>query len=273
MLEYLDGTDVTLVIPLVDSEGGSVVASSVLYRLFDGDDAEVVAETAVDPFVSGAESVTITIPGSANTMKPIADLSNYEAVIAMTEARVVRLKITTATGTITTSKVYGLKRESNLLVGVNTFQTLQQAMINSNEITDKLGWANGNEAQQTTALIEAHGRLSQLNFKLELGDMSRLSYKSVGSTMVKLVDITKAEYDGLPAKFRKALSLAQIAEADFILNADDTDSIRASGIIQTKVGETSTTFRDGKSLEFAVCSKAIKYLQRYVSFSASIGRA
>lgn len=272
---YINGTEVTLVVPVTDSEGNSVVASSVAYRVLDGNDTELVAETVVGGFTAGDAEVNLVIPASINTMAEIADLNDREAVIATIEARAVYLKFTTAEGVIGASEIYGLMREQSLIVGVNTFQTYAQAMINAGEITDKTGWDNAVETQRSTALQEARNRLLRVSFRLEANDMSRLSYSRTGVEGYgpALADMTKAEFDQLPAKFKKALAMAQVAEADFILSGDETEELKAAGVISHKVGESATAFRPGKTLEYAVCRKAMQYIQRYVSLGASIGRS
>lgn len=275
MNAHLDGTEVTLEIPVADSDGNAVTAVSIMYRVVDGNDVVKVAEQALATYTPGAASATIVVPAEANVMAAIGDVDDSEEVIHTREARRVILKIQTASGTISSSHVYALEREQVLIAGVNSFQTYANAQVKALEISDRIGWDGATENQRVSALIEARRRIVRMAFRVEASDMSRVSYsrKTIrGGYSPTLDDMGQQEFLGLPDKFRNALCLAQIAEADYILNGDELEEMKVSGIISSTVGETSTTFKDGKALEFPICRKALMHVQRYVTFSASIGR-
>jgi hypothetical protein len=270
---YSDGGSLALTIPLVDSAGQTVIPTAVEYALLGSDDVEILARTAVT-FTDGDTDVYLTTTALQNTMAAIGDVNDAAVLIKFKETREVVLYMTTTTGEVVGSYLYVLERAAGqLMTGVNSFQTYKDGQMNSLEIPDTLGWDSSEKADRVSALLESHRRIAQLYFRVPVNDMSKINYSfSLSKEDIKVSELGKDEYDNLPAKFKIALALAQIAEADYILESDELEEQRDSGILSFKVGESEHTFRSSKSVENSVSKKSMKYLRPYINTSVGLRR-
>lgn len=264
MQTFLNATDVTLNIPLQDANGNALAPTAVSYRVTDQSGVEKVASTPVASFTLGDTSVDLTIPALANT------------VVSPREMRVVTLSLTVGGNTVVILDNYVVQLADPLVTGVNSFQSYQESLLTALEMASLTGWNAASVDERVNALIEARHHINQLSFSV-LGttlDQSNIDYSFGSSTeyIGDLRNVTASQFVNLPVNFKRALQLAQVAEADAILGGDATADKRRSGLLAETVGESKQMFQSGKPLDLPVSKRAIGFLKSYVSYTVRAGR-
>lgn len=260
MQAYLGGHAVTVTIPLVDSDGLSIQAESVMYRVIDQNEAELVAKVAHPTFVAGDESVEVVIDSTVNTL-PLGETRGM---------RVVELFIETLVGTIKLESGYFIEAAEVLVEGVNTFVTYNKALYLSYELPNIPGWTQADRQARVAALIAARRNIGRLRFRYVFD-----AHQNILDNTVNVSDLTNATLDqwtSLPTDFKDALSRAQILEADFLLGGDEIGDLRRAGLMSMTVGEAKQFFRTTKALEGVVCKRAMKELSKWVATGLRLTR-
>ena len=232
MDKFLAGAPVSLTIPLQDRLGNQVAALGVEFEVLDRAGAVKQARQAVT--VSG-DSVVATVTSAANEL----------ADGVPRDLRTVKLYCQIDGGEQTISRSYAVEAEAILMVGVNSFQTLEEAEMTAMDIFDVGDWDVMDDDDKIRALIDARTRIC-------------------GMTFNQLGDLTIEQYNLLPEKFKKALRLAQVADAAATLTPDPVEEKRAKGLILDTIGETKQMFRSGRPVNSPVCKKAMDYLRDFV---------
>jgi hypothetical protein len=281
MQTFLNATTVTVTIPLLDSAGNALPVATAQYRVTDSNGAEVGALTPVS-VAAEAETVSITTSELLNTMAPLADANVPGVVIEPLESRTVELHLVTSDGnTILLTQTYLLQRDSILILGANTFQTLAKAEINARAMTGLDNWHAASDEEKVSALLEARYAMASLTFTnvSDAYDQSNISYQGFNHSGVAFTafggDITKltpVQYAQLPPKFKKALEMAQLAQANASLGGDAVADKRIAGLIAETVGESRQQYRAGNPLRMPVVRKAMNYLTGYITYARVIGR-
>lgn len=278
---YLDSTDVTLAIDLVDNAGNALNVNSVDYRVVDQNGQELVARQALGGFVAGDNLATVAVPGSLNAV----------AAGNTREIRTVDLYCAVDSGTTLITRSYAVELTDPLVVGVNSFQSFPQAQLTALDIPNIGAWDAADDQEKIRALMDAREHIVQLNFNLLNSNVNfgqdQLAYVPEGSFQSSYVArnslfifngnlaiLNPTQYNALPERFKSALRKAQIAEANAILGGDATDAMRTSGVIEDRIGESSQKFRDrGVALRLPVSRRALGYISYFVTFAKRIGRA
>lgn len=276
---FLQGTDVSLIVPLKDKGGNPISVTTVQCRVTDQDDVEVLAQHSVDSFSEGDSEVVIAVLAASNTLG---------AGIARA-LRSVELTCLVEGNTIVINTAYAIELADPLQVGINSFQSYASAEFVSLDIPNTPGWDAATNQERQAALIDARSHIVQLNFTQlnSTGNWGQdsLNYVPEGSYPTNYATqngvfmfqgdlslMSAEQFVLLPAKFKKALCLAQVAEADAILGGDPIEDRRHKGILMEAVGEVRQMFRSGKPLELPVSRRALGYISYFVSFSKKIGR-
>lgn len=157
-----------------------------------------------------------------------------------------------------------------LIVGVNSFLTYGGAQKLSYQTPLIDHWNEAEKEERVKALHEAYNRICLLSFYV----VEKWDYKHAAfpKAAFNLNSISREEYLGLSSKFRKALEMAQLVEADDVLNVDSIDERRRRGLILETIGESKQMFDSGKALTFPVSSRALRYLGKYLITSKRTGR-
>ena len=276
---YLNNTDVTVTVDLVDEMGNPLNVNSVDYRVVNQDNTVLVARVAASGFTAGDSQVAITVPQASNTM----------AATSTREVRSVELYCVTDAGTIGFSKSYGLELMDPLKVGTNTFQNFALAQLTAMDIPNLNAWHAAPEQEKVRALIDAREHIVQLNFNLLNSNVNfgqdSLNYVPEGSFQSAYVAhnslfifngnlslLDESQFNQLPERFKKALRQAQVVEANAILGGDPDDAKRSAGIVEERIGESTVKFTQGAKLSLPVCKRALGYLSYFVTFAKRIGR-
>lgn len=260
MRVYQDGSQVTLLVPLVDESGNALVPTSpmtVNFWVLDENDQEVQASRSV-VVSAGSSDVTLAIDASANTL----------AETAKQGIRLVRLSMETATGIQLLAVPYVIEALNTLVELENSFQTQSRSLLTAFNMTDVDSFLAASEREQKRALMMAFEGLKRLSYRVTAG-MDSLFWNR-GETAIWIDELTDSEWGRLDDGFKQALRRAQVAEADYLLTVKQDQ--RAQGIVSETVGESSVTFREQKALNFAVSEKALRHLSGYVSYTVKTTR-
>lgn len=269
---YPSGYEVSVTVKFTDNNGDPVAPSDVSAALFDGDDALVVDFGAL-PFEAPA-------PGSIGEKEIIipavfSELRDGE----LSAARILRVTLTTPAGKIRRSFFYAIEGEFRLALMVNSFISYEAASLLTRDMVDTTGWAVADEERRHAALAEAFNRLTQIPMRFSTmspEDRRRDPYGFHSDEVViarsEWAHLTAEEFLEFPDHFRKALRLAQVTEANELLQGDTTQRKYRSGIVSETIGESSVTLRGGR-LDYGVSSQTLKHLAGYIFFSMRIARA
>ena len=277
---FLTGNAVNAVVPLVDKSGNALSITSVDYQLLDETDAVLVARTTLAGFTPNATAVTITLPAAVNTL-----LSTDTR-----KARILQLFCLDSNGnTKELTYLYGIEQSDPLIAGVNSFAGWAQAQLIALDVPNTPSWDAASDDQKIQALIEARNHIVRLNFSLLNSNVNyaqdQLAYIPQGNYITNFIAssglflftgnlelLNSSQFLALPVRFIRALQLAQIAEADFILGGDATGGRREAGIILESIGDTKQMFRTAKPLDLPCSKRALGYISYFVTFAKHVGR-
>ncbi len=292
MQVFLSGNPVTLTIPLQDRGGNQFSPTAVSYDVTDQFGNTQVAETSITSFAIGAPSVTINIPSAQNiaaTINPNTINNNEVDEYSTREIRTVRLYLTVGGDTVILTTTYALEPVDPLIIGLNSFQSFAQAELTSMDIPTLVAWHTSTDPQKFSAMIEARRRLCQLNYWLlnsnvnwgqdNMNFIPEGAYQSpfagINNLFIfngNLSLLTPTQYGFLPIRFKKALAMAQVAEADHIIGGDRIIKNRQEGVIAESVGESKQVYRNVQALRLPVSRQALEYVAQFVTFAKRIGR-
>lgn len=271
MNRYLAGTSVKISIPLTDRFGNAVPAASPTYQVIDQDGTVKVASTAVTAVNNAVE---VTVPASANS------------VTNATAPRELRKVVVTCDDGVTVSGAFVVERDDPLLVGINSFQTLEQAEMTSMELAVGDGWDLAEDGDKIRAMADAWNRITTLSF--DLLNINRpqdsVSYVAEGAVNTgarvglfnlrgNIRDLTPEQFLSLPPIFLKALRQAQVMDSTDTLDPDPVRKKRMSGLILDTIGETKQMFTSARPIDSACSPKAMKILSRFLTNTITTGRA
>lgn len=272
MKTYLAGTPVKLLLDQFnDADGNPYEVVSATYRVMDDRSTEIQASTPLD-----LTAEHLVIEADLNRMSLVLDIDSLTSEtmeeVRLFEARVVEFELTLADGNIIPfDMAYLIAPREKLIPGLNSFQTLRESYINSMLIPNTTAWLASTEDDRVAAMIEARLRICLLQFHdVTLGQ----SYLSEQQMIGDLSRLPPKQFKKLTARFRKALCLAQLAEAEEILGGGDQSNVfRRSGLISQTIGETQEIYRTSKPVDMQVSKTALRYLSPYITLSKKIGRA
>lgn len=267
MKTYPENYIVAVQFPFTDLNGEPVVPTSVDAVLYNGEDEELLDMPNL-PFDVADSSKEVMIPAAFNQL----------GVGQLSEGRILRVALTTDKGVINRSFSYVIEGFYRLVVMNNTFQTLESAEILARDTVNLTGWAGADEEQRCAALAEAFNRLTRIPMKFKVNDLDNIRDRSTQFAEETIIlrsawpTVTKDEYMQWPAYFRKALRLAQLTEANELIEGDPVEKKHRAGIISETVGESSIMLRGGKT-EHGVSSATLQHLSGHIYFNHRIVRA
>lgn len=250
-----------LSVPLLDGSGQSLTADSVSYRVTDQSGVEIVPLTAL-PLTSGpTDVVELTLPGAANTLP--------EGV--KRALRTVIFSIVTEQGPATVVYRYLVKAEDSLKVMGNSFQSYGEALLRATEVPNMNAWDVASDDHKQAALIDAYRAICKLRFVYDLSnDQSRIRDKMWAPSA--LSDLSESQFLQLDERFRNAVCLAQVIEADARLGGTDVSNLRREGLMSATVGEVSQMFRPSKPLVLPISHRALQVLAGFITWSGHVSR-
>jgi hypothetical protein len=279
---YPENYDVTVSVAFTDLNGAPVTPSAVRAVLYDGAD-ELVVDFGSLPFDVSEGRKDIVIPAAFNV------LGDGET----TAARILRVALVTAAGEIRRSSSYLIEGEFRLVLMQNSFITIEAAEILARDMPNMFGWSGSDQETRCAALVNAYHRLTRIPMKFRTAE-TPLQYINEGfysrpyhwtkdllwndGSIPELVipapawsSIDAEEFMAFPADFRRKVRMAQVAEANDILENDVTNRRHRQGIISETVGESSIMLRGGR-LNLGISSAALEYLSGHVHYQFKVSR-
>lgn len=264
---YPEDYIVSVTFAFADKNGDPITPSAVSAKLYNGAD-EVVTDFGAVTFTSGDTEVEVMVPAQYNVLG--------EGEISA--ARILRVEMTTAAGTIRSSFSYIIEGEFRLVLMNNSFQTIEAADLLARDIPNLNGWASADEATKCVAMIDAYRRLTRIPMRFRAEAVQAGIYEKTDIFAAETVitrsawpEVTGAEFLTWPAYFRLALRMAQIVEANSQLENDPIASRRRSGIISETVGESSMMLRGG-FVDYGVSAETLSRLSGHVYYNHRITR-
>lgn len=287
MLSFPNATNVTVTVPFVDTNGAAVSAAgmTISYQVFDENETLVLDVTALPNPATTDTGVTIMVPASLNTLGgPQPNLNEGvpqgNPIIPITGVREVRLSMNVAVGSFTTSVRYLIKRQTQLVLMQDSFQAYNLALATADMIPNLGGWLTATDDQRIVALKEAYYRLTRLGYFVRWPrDPDAQNYidwmnsrNEVIIPRLWQVMTNWRWYNYYPETFRQAMRMAQVVEADDVLTNDVYAMRRKAGVLEERVGESDTKFRNVKALDLGVGKRALAYIQGFVDIRMTIAR-
>ena len=267
MNKFAAGSSVSLTVSLKNEAGVSYGATNIAYTAVN----EIGATKA-----SGSQSVDGSLASVAITLDAA---SNAIADDAEGGFRRVTFTLTTNDGTVRSEQSYLLIAAVRLDPPYNSFQSFEEAMIESLSMPT-LTWDAFDETTKTTALLEAYRRITRLGFRFrDPNDFSR--FESVSGIVEDgwviapptWAVLDQEDWDDLPDAFKKALRRAQIVEANEMLTGNPVSDRRRDGLLSETVGESSMMFRSGRPIDMGLFTGTLNELRGYLDFRVTTTRS
>lgn len=283
---YGPGVAVTVTVPAIDSTGAKITnASAASYRVLDELGTEVQALTAVSGFVANAAQAVITIASALNQLPPAPATPPpgiYPLAVAQLRSmRVVEVHFTTPAGNIQAEALYSITAlgAAQLQLMVNSFQTYEEALLETFAMPSLSGWEASSRQQRVQAMSEAYLRLTKLGYSVPHAYSIDSPPAGAGLWPVRFIPpsywqiMQPAQFNLYAPLFRQCLRRAQVAESNIILGGDPIQQRRDDGLMSESIGESSMMFRPGKPIQLPVSRDAARYLQNYIQFRMTLTRS
>lgn len=277
MKAYPENTDLSFEVTPVDADGKTYEEDcSLKYELMDVDGKTVCSgELNEKPFA-------IAIGADFNRVGEERS----------TDIRFLKVTFYRADGTLLSQQKleYLLQGENPLVVGKNSFVTLEQSKLLSATIPNLEYIEKANETQLINALTESYERIARLRFRFtasmrmeNVGYISEVAWRpraitdddplSLTTRRFTLDEVTPETFEQLPEKFRKALAKAQILESNAVLAPTDTvEERRRKGVILETINEVKMMFSSTTPIKNSVSSKTLSVLLPWLDNSIRVRR-
>ena len=147
-----------------------------------------------------------------------------------------------------------------LTVGVNSYQNYLTALLTAEELSGVDSFKEADKAGQQSAMAHAYNVLNTLVYVDRYGEYYDLS---------ALDDTALA---ALEPGFLKALKIAQVIEANEMLNPNSVYTKRQDGLMSETIGESSMMFRPGNINNYPVTRRSLMFLRNYILIRAKLER-
>lgn len=261
MIRYSAGHDVTVTIPLVDSQGVAVTASAVEYQVINHNEDMIVSRIALSGFTPGAGEAVVTVLAANNTLTPNK----------VREGREVLIYATTDSGEIVVSFMYAIEAVAILVEGVNSFQTYGAAELLAGGLPGLIGWGASDKDNRVNALIHARLQIARLRFRYLFDGYQDRVENIFGVSDLTL--LTVDEWDSLPEEFKEALRRAQVIQASSVMGVGTIEQKRLAGLTEDTVGESTQRYSLSTPMRLPLHRDAYEELTKYLDRSITIGRS
>ncbi|HGL3854467.1 TPA: hypothetical protein ACKE3U_003796 [Klebsiella aerogenes] len=223
------------------------------------------------PLVDGQMFVSVTIPGSVNTLEE-----------RERDLRRVTLSVDAGGAFINKEQQYIVLRSFELSVPSQSFISISEAQLQAIDMLNGGSLLSGSEGDLRRQLIEATKRIKSMSFSvrriygIDWDDYDRpqnmlatstLPFRWAGQYASDIVDwskLTDEDFMEFPEVFRNALAMAAVNEASEIAGGNDIQRAREDGIVSESIGETTMAYRQGKSAVSIVSKTTWRMLLKYM---------
>jgi hypothetical protein len=277
---YPVNTDVTVRVTLATPDDVSAVSYVVMDELGN----VLQAATPIVDYAVGDTTIEVTVPAALNllptTPPPPANGQFNDAKVPLRGMRVIDFLLTTSSGVITSRTRYSISTTNRLVELVNSFQSYDQALLESFSMPPQVGFEAATEDQRITALIEAFFRLTKFGYHAKhptfidnppAGGWDDFWPQDLLPPQFWTV-MTMDRWALYLDSFKLALRRAQIAEANAILQGDPVRDRRNSGILSETTGKSSMMFRAGKPINLGISLEALEYVKNFIQLRMTVTR-
>lgn len=148
-----------------------------------------------------------------------------------------------------------------LTTGVNSYQTDVEATALLEEVFGLAAYKAGTPEEQSAALINAYHLINTMTFADKYGE-----YYELGT-------LDEAALLELEPAFLKALRIAQLIEANELMDSNSIHYKRLDGLMSETIGESSMMFRPGNINNYPITRRSMLFLRNYVLIRARLFRA
>lgn len=223
---------------------------------------EVPVPTTVAYTISTLEPVVAVL--DTGTLDPDGDgvITRLYTALEIGLRAVVQIEYTLSDGSnaYTDTLVFIAEAKEQLSKGVNSYQSYYMAMLNAEELAGVDSFIAATKAQQCTAMSHAYAILNTMTYT-----DNQAEYYDLGG-------LDAAALDDLDAAFLKALCMAQVIEANEMLDGNSLYQKRQDGLMSETIGESSMMFRAGNILNFPITRRSMLFLRNYTIIRARLQR-
>lgn len=252
MLSVSSGNSIS--ITFIHGINGQASLSGISYKLTDVTGATLIPDTEVPDFNTAEQESTVLIPAEFNTITNKFD------------ARVVEATYTGSDGSLTkTSVFYEIVGDVvKLTPMLDSFMYFPESFFIRKRIIEPMVYYDElSDTNKALALTAAFEKLVTLKF-------------NVDGVKTDLSTTTAEQLSGMDPKFVEALKLAQMVEANNLVENNPVKDKVRMGIISETIGESSMFFKqkglDAPSYYSGISDDAYPYLSKYLWKSTSNGQ-
>lgn len=280
MNTYPEGKDIEIEVQVIDASGEPFMDScDATWTLTDVDD-EILSKGEVKGVTEGVCKIKIESKFNTAESGRIKDM------------RVLYVEFSTENTELQEQTIkYLVAAKTPLVVGANSFVTLEQAQLLAETTPNMTYFKSASEEQIVQSLSASYEKIASYRFRLNtravmenIAFVSEVAWRpraitdddpmGLHSYRFKLSEVTPESYKTLPEDFRKALSKAQVLEANSqMAPTDSIEQRRRKGVILETINEVKMMFSSTTPVKENICSEAMSILAPWIDRSMRIGRA
>lgn len=280
MNTYPEDKDIEIEVQVIDASGEPFMDScDAKWTLTDVDD-EILSKGEVKGVTEGVCKIKIESKFNTAESGRIKDM------------RVLYVEFSTENTELQEQTIkYLVAAKTPLVVGANSFVTLEQAQLLAETTPNMTYFKSASEEQIVQSLSASYEKIASYRFRLNtravmenVAFVSEVAWRpraitdddpmGLHSYRFKLSEVTPESYKTLPEDFRKALSKAQVLEANSqMAPTDSIEQRRRKGVILETINEVKMMFSSTTPVKENICSEAMSILAPWIDRSMRIGRA
>lgn len=258
---YFAGSPVTVAFQLQDDTIPDLTAPEAVSVTVLNENGDEIHTENMDPLPSEGElEMFVRVTAEANTL----------AAGAVRGFRMIQAEVTKDGATYLLTSEYVIESTNALETGTNSFQTYGQAIVNAASMANVEAFNEADRRNKVVALSTAYQQISRLTFSITKptanGGYERLR-------LTGLLNLKAEDYLDLPKQFVDSLRLAQVAEANELLDTNSIAYKRQQGLLSESIGESTMFFRPEKALLMPVNRRTMDLLRGYVVWEVNLGRS
>lgn len=247
MDKYFANQPIQITIPVTSNEVTDVAdVQLVTYAI--NKVAPTTAAITDDSFNPNTESNVVLVDISAS---PVTETSIFE----------VSYTLATATNNYTYTMQFIVSPSDVLAKGENSYQDYYTSILTAEGLAGVDAFKDASKADQMAALRHAYDVLNTM------------VYADKYAEYYNLADLDDTALDALDPDFLRALRIAQVIEANEMLDANSVHYKRQDGLMSETIGESSMMFRPGNINNYPITRRSMMFLRNYVLIRARLERA
>lgn len=251
---YRSGEAISESLPFADDNGKRLVPTSLSYRLLDDTGAELKAAAAILVFDAASGTVQIPVSSADNSLE-----------LGVSHGfRRIELSITTASYVYIQEFDYLLEATQLFLVGENSWQTYETALVTARMVTSLSGWEAATPENRKFALLRSFDQMRSFTYEFR--------YLSGESVEYTVSDLPAGDFGSLSTAQIQDFRKAQLVQADYLLGGNPIEKDIQDGLQSSTIGEISQFYRPRATLNLALCRAALSYVGKYIRWRLRVGR-